>query len=54
MHDRAVLYLTTINVGTGLLLSGTIGSALSPLEVATLPEESQLLGDVYNVLCVFH
>lgn len=50
VYDRIVNTLNTVNVCAALALSSTAGLCTDPLDVAGLPEEKQVLGQVYNAL----
>ncbi len=50
--DKTCLYLTSINVMSGLVFSAIAGAALEPLDVQALPEEKQWAGNAYNFLAV--
>lgn len=48
--ERTANFYTAINVMAGLVLSAQAGLVTSPLDVANLPEDKQVLGQIYNVL----
>jgi hypothetical protein len=50
VYDRAMSYLTTMNVCAGLVLNSIASLATSPVKVHLLPQDKQLLGDTFNVL----
>ena len=49
-HDRFVAFLSNYVLLTGLILSATIGVALNPIKVESLPEEQQNLANAYNLM----
>jgi hypothetical protein len=50
VYDRAMSYLTTMNVCAGLVLNSIASLATDPVKVHLLPQDKQLLGDTFNVL----
>jgi len=53
VYDRALTFLTTLNVMAGLVLGAIAGLVQSPLNVEALPEEKRFLGELYNILAYF-
>jgi hypothetical protein len=50
VHDKMYAFLSTLNVMSGLVLSSIIGLVTNPMDVNSLPEDKQLLGNIFNVL----
>jgi len=52
--DRLVQWFTTCNIVGSLMLSGLCSFALVPLDVKSMPDEDQNLGNIFNMINMYN